>query len=155
MPGKGNAKRPARVDLAAVSGAGAPELRRLWEVRRGSPPPPTLSARLMRAALAWDIQAEEWGGESQAIRRQWRAAMRRREEGARVDAVVGGLAPPAATPGTRLLKSWGGEMHEVTVQDGGILWNGRVYASLSAVARAMTGSPRNGPKFFGLREGGP
>jgi hypothetical protein len=155
MPRKDKARRSAHADLSAVAAAGAPELRRIWQVRRGSPPPPTLSARLMRAALAWDLQAEVWGGESPAIGRQWRAVMRRREEGARADAVVGGLAPPAATTGTRLLKSWGGVMHEVTVQDGGILWNGRVYGSLSAVARAMTGTPRNGPRFFGMREGGP
>jgi hypothetical protein len=152
MACKAKAHRTARADLTAVSEAAAPELRRLWEARRGSPPPLTLSARLMRAALAWDIQAEELGGESPAIGRQWRAVMRPREEGARADAVVGGLAPPAATTGTRLLKSWGGVMQEVIVQDGGILWNGKVYTSLSAVARAMTGTPRNGPRFFGLRE---
>lgn len=31
-------------------------------------------------------------------------------------------------------------------------WKGRRYASLSAVARAITGTRRNGPAFFGLRE---
>jgi hypothetical protein len=143
------------MDLASIAAADAPELRRLWEARRGSPPPPTLSARLMRLALAWDVQAAVQGGEPAAVRRQWQAFMRRRTDGLGPAAAVGGLAPPAAPKGTRLLKSWGGEMHEVVVQDGGVHWNGQTYASLSAVARAMTGTPRNGPKFFGLREGAP
>jgi hypothetical protein len=133
----------------------APVLRRFWEARRGHPPPPTLSARLMRLALAWDLQASEQGGEIPAIRRQWQALGRRRSEGLDANAAVDGLTPPAAPAGTRLLKSWGGEMHEVILQEDGVLWNGRTYASLSAVARAMTGTPRNGPKFFGLREGAP
>ena len=153
MPGRETSRRVVSSDLAALASAGAPELRRLWEARRGSPPPPTLSARLMRAALAWDIQAAEQGGEPPAIRRQWQAVMRRRADGAGAEAAVSGLAPPSTSAGTRLLKSWGGETHEVIVQDGGVLWNGRTYASLSAVARAMTGTPRNGPRFFGLREG--
>ena len=50
------------------------------------------------------------------------------------------------------MKSWAGETHEVIVLERTVLWNGNIYTSLSAVARAMTGTPRNGPKFFGLRE---
>ncbi|MEM9476248.1 MAG: DUF2924 domain-containing protein [Pseudomonadota bacterium] len=58
----------------------------------------------------------------------------------------------SAPAGTRLLKYWGGETHEVVVTTDGALWNGHAYGSLSAVARAMTGTRRNGPRFFGLRE---
>lgn len=155
MPRGERERQTGGLDLAAIAAADAQELRRLWEARRGSPPPPTLSARLMRLALAWDLQAAEQGGEIPAIRRQWQAVMRRRAHGLDADAAVGGLSPLVAPAGTRLLKSWGGEMHEVIMQDDGVLWNGRTYASLSAVARAMTGTPRNGPKFFGLREGAP
>ena len=154
MPGGETSREDARVALATLAGASASELRLLWEARRGSPPP-TLSARLMRAVLAWDIQAAEQGGEAPAVRRQWQAVMARRAGGADAVAAVSGLAPSAAPAGTRLLKSWGGEMHEVIVREGCVLWNGRTYASLSAVARAMTGTPRNGPRFFGLREGAP
>lgn len=61
---------------------------------------------------------------------------------------------PTVCNGTRLLKDWGGTIHEVLVtENGGATWNGERYKSLSAVARAMTGTNRNGPKFFGLREG--
>ena len=78
--------------------------------------------------------------------------MSRRAEGASAEAAVSGLAPVPVSEGTRLLKAWGGETHEVIVREDGAVWNGTTYSSLSALARAMTGTPRNGPKFFGLRE---
>jgi hypothetical protein len=106
----------------------------------------------LRLALAWDLQAEGQGGEPRALRRQWQAIMKRCAAGASAEEAVSGLAPVAAPEGTRLLKPWAGETHEVIIKDNGVLWNGTTYSSLSAVARAMTGTPRNGPKFFGLRE---
>ena len=53
--------------------------------------------------------------------------------------------------GTRLLREWQGIEHTVTVLDSGFEWEGRPYASLSSVARAITGTRWNGPLFFGLR----
>lgn len=105
----------------------------------------------MRLALAWYLQAEGQGGASKR-RRQWHAIMLRRAEGANAEAAVRGLAQGTVAGGTRLLKSWAGETHEVAVMDDGVIWNGTTHSSLSAVARAMTGTPRNGPKFFGLRK---
>ena len=61
--------------------------------------------------------------------------------------------PATVGGGARILKIWGGDTHEVVITaDGGATWNGQSYSSLSAVARAMTGTNRNGPRFFGLRE---
>jgi hypothetical protein len=108
----------------------------------------------MRLVLAWDIQAGEDGGESPAFRRQLQAVVTRRAGGARADEAVYGLSAPPAAAGTRLLKSWGGETHEVLVTATGAVWKGTLYSSLSALARTMTGTPRNGPRFFGLREDG-
>jgi hypothetical protein len=155
MSGRETSREDAVLDIATLAGASASDLRALWEARRGYRPPPTFSARLMRLALAWDIQAKAGAGEAATVRRQWQAVMSCRAGGADAEVAVSGLSAPPASAGTRLLKSWGGEMHEVVVREDGVLWNGRVYASLSAVARAMTGTPRNGPKFFGLREGAP
>jgi hypothetical protein len=44
-----------------------------------------------------------------------------------------------------------GEIHEVIVAPGGLYWAGRTYSSLSAIARKITGTSWNGPRFFGLR----
>ena len=54
--------------------------------------------------------------------------------------------------GTRLIRTWGGETHEVTVLERGYLWQGRRYRSLSAIAGEITGTRWSGPRFFGLRE---
>jgi hypothetical protein len=43
-------------------------------------------------------------------------------------------------------------MFEARVLARGFEYDGRVYASLSAVAKAITGTHWNGPRFFGLFE---
>ncbi len=55
--------------------------------------------------------------------------------------------------GTRLLREWRGVEHAVTVLPDGFEWEGRPYRSLSAIARAITGTRWNGWAFFGLKSG--
>ena len=60
---------------------------------------------------------------------------------------------PGLTPGTKLRRDWQGVTHDVTVTDAGrFLHEGEACRSLSEVARRITGSRWNGPRFFGLRE---
>ena len=87
---------------------------------------------------------------------------------ARLDAMIEGTEKPngAGRPGrrprqdvhllegTRLLREWQGVTHEVTVIEGGYEHQGKRYRSLSAVARAITGTQWSGPLFFGLRKTG-
>ena len=54
--------------------------------------------------------------------------------------------------GTRLVREWGGVEHTVTVIKDGFDWQGQKFKSLSAAARAITGTQWNGYRFFGLRE---
>jgi hypothetical protein len=53
--------------------------------------------------------------------------------------------------GTRLLREWQGVEYVVTVTADGFEWQGRPYKSLSAIARAITGTRWNGWVFFGLK----
>lgn len=53
--------------------------------------------------------------------------------------------------GTRLLREWQGVGQVVTVTKDGFEWQGRPYKSLSAIARAITGTRWNGWTFFGLK----
>ncbi|KAK0360300.1 hypothetical protein LTR94_027839 [Friedmanniomyces endolithicus] len=57
----------------------------------------------------------------------------------------------AFKPGSRLEREWKGERYQVDVIDGGYVWNGRTFTSLSPIARQITGSRWNGPRFFGLQ----
>lgn len=60
--------------------------------------------------------------------------------------------PRRLKPGTRLLRSWQGRAHTVTVTDDGYTYEDKPYRSLSVIARTITGTPWSGPAFFGLRE---
>jgi len=108
-----------------------------------------MSGRLLRLALAWEVQNEGYGGSR--CQREWTAVAERRAAGAGPEEALSGLKSPPAPAGTRLMKTWGGETHEVIVLADGVLWRGRTWSSLSVVARAITGTRRNGPRFFGLR----
>jgi hypothetical protein len=55
--------------------------------------------------------------------------------------------PPA---GTVLVRVYKGQRLEVTVRADGFEFQGNLYGSLSAAARAITGAHWNGPLFFGL-----
>jgi hypothetical protein len=49
------------------------------------------------------------------------------------------------------MREHGGMRHTATVTPDGFVWQDRTYPSLSAVARAITGTSWNGRRFFGLR----
>jgi hypothetical protein len=53
--------------------------------------------------------------------------------------------------GTRLIREWQGVEHCVTVRDHDFEYHGRPFKSLSAIARAITGTRWNGWIFFGLK----
>jgi hypothetical protein len=59
--------------------------------------------------------------------------------------------PHRLRPGTQLVREHAGDLHRVIVVENGFNWNGSTYASLSEIARTITGTNWNGPAFFGLR----
>ncbi len=65
-------------------------------------------------------------------------------------AMIGDSRRPVS--GTRLVREWNGAEHTVTVLRDGFEFEGRTYKSLSAIARAITGTRWNGWRFFGIRE---
>ena len=54
-----------------------------------------------------------------------------------------------------LVREWQGVTHHVMALEHGFAWNGVTYRSLSEIARAITGTRWNGPRFFGLKEAKP
>lgn len=93
--------------------------------------------------LGWRVQAEQNGGLDADLRR----ALRRP-----VSEVSRDVNKPNS--GTVLVREWQGVRHSVTSLPGGsFLYEGETYASLSEVARRITGTRWNGPRFFGLRGG--
>jgi hypothetical protein len=121
-----------------------------WSECYRAPPPPKTSKQLMIKAIAYRWQEEALGGLSANARR----ALHKIACGGSGSSMPS-LAPIAPVkPGTRFMREWRGRRIEVTVDGGGkFLWEGSTYLSLSAIAREVTNTRRNGPAFFGLREG--
>lgn len=127
-------------ELAVVAACAPPQLRALWSRTTGRLLP-QISTKLLRLALAWEIQAKALGGPSRALQQ-------------RLDQLANGktLTSPAR-PGMRLVREWNGEVHVVSVADDGtVRWQDKDWRSLSEVARAITGTRWSGPAFFGLKK---
>jgi Protein of unknown function (DUF2924) len=136
--------------LSELKTARRNELLALWTASLGSPPRFRASREVLASALAWHLQERKFGGLKAATKRKLRAiaSSQRRKKRAR------SLAPPAANlrPGTVIIKHWRGTQHVVMALADGFQHQGKVYSSLSQLAREITGTRWNGPAFFGLRK---
>jgi len=144
---RGTAESAAKVatGLAALPSLSHAELKSQWVETFGAAVPKGLSHRLMIYALAYEVQKLGSGGLKSAVRQELRQVADPSSSKASTDSLQ-------LTPGTRLMREWRGTVHVVDVTDDGLVWNGRVYASLSAIARTITGTRWSGHRFFGLRK---
>lgn len=136
---------PSSSDLQQLAGLARAGLRQLWNQYCASPVPPNASRRLLIYCLAYHIQEQAYGGLSAASRTRLRNIAQQLES---APIQPSGLR---LTPGTRLIRQWREQRHEVTVLEHGFAYRGRHYGSLSAIARVISGSQCSGPRFFGLR----
>ncbi len=132
--------------IAGLAGLDRPALEAAWRRLHGRAPPKRLGRDLLIRVVAYQLQVEALGGLSPAARRRLQAIALALRAGKPVPTA----AAPSIKPGTRLLREWHGQLHEVQAVDGGFLWQDRRWRSLSAIARAITASRWSGPAFFGL-----
>lgn len=142
-------KRPAEdatsLAVADLDGLSRAELLGLWRAHYKAEPPSRLRRPLLELAVGWAIQAETHGGLSPAAARQL--------QGTTGQQPIRKVQRRRLKPGTRLVREWHGTVHVVEARERGFLWQGQSYASLSAIARAITGANWSGPRFFGLTAG--
>lgn len=112
---------------------------RYQEVFRRSPPP-RLSLDLLRRALAYQAQAAWLGGLPPKFEKLLQSSSSPRTLNAYRKLELG----------SQLVREWQGEIQVVDVVEGGYRWQGERFTSLSAIARAITGTRWSGPRFFGL-----
>ena len=144
----GQSAPPLEDRMAGITRLGLPALRAAWKGLFGREPPKGLSRRLLEHAAAYGAQAKIHGGLMPAIRRKLLQAAPSLPSP--VDGRPGRTRPGALSPGSRLVREWQGRCHTVEVTEGGFLYAGRRYRSLSEVARTITGARWSGPRFFGL-----
>jgi Protein of unknown function (DUF2924) len=128
-------------ELATLAKMDRSALLERWRMAFGRDAPPRLSRGLMQKAMAYELQVKASGGLSGRTRRALRAAAKADRKSALSN---------LPSRGTRLIREWHGTVHAVEVLEDGYLWRGARHRSLSAIARAITGTKWSGPRFFGL-----
>ena len=116
-----------------------------WVLTHGYPPPKGIGRRLLELSAAYALQSKASGGLKPGLRRILAAAL---PSGSKPLKSIRDTT--AIKPGTRLVRVWNGRTHHIEVVQQGFLWNEKHYRSLTAIARAITGSRWSGPRFFGL-----
>jgi Protein of unknown function (DUF2924) len=124
------------------------QLLAIWAENFGKDPPLNLRKELMVPILAYRMQEREFGGLSHAARRRLREVA----VSLRTDKPSQERPDSAPQTGTRLLRVWHGETHEVIATGSGYEYRGQTYSSLSKIARQITGTRWSGPLFFGVRK---
>ena len=148
---------PARRPVEEADGG---LLRRRWRSIMGRRAPKTLSPALMARILTWREQVVQVGDISPRSRVILAAAIhgvgQQAEAGGEPEAGLIAKRSQRFEPirsGTVLVREHAGVLHRITVASDGFEWNGRIFGSLSAVARAITGVNWSGRRFFGLARG--
>ena len=115
-------------------------LRRQWQRVFGRVPPAGLSKDLLGRMIAARLQERAFGGLDRDSLRLLQSLARHER-------------PPRRQlkPGIMLVREYQGRRHIVTALRDGFGWQGTTYPSLSAIARAITGTAWSGPRFFALQ----
>jgi hypothetical protein len=131
-------------EITRLAGLNLRELRGAWAAEFRQPPPKDLWRDLLLRTLAWRLQEKALGGHDKATLMALEAYGQKR---------AGDQRCQRLQAGTVLVREFGGARHTVTIVPDGFVWQEKTYNSLTAIARVITGTNWNGPRFFGLREG--
>lgn len=155
-------------EVAALGDLSRDELAGRWIKTYGCPPPSGVRRELLVRAAAWHLQAKRLGGLSTETKKRLAEAVREvgtngqakpsnpasgkshEMHGAGKNAGTASKSRRSLSKGARLLRDWNGKTHIVDVTAEGFLFEGKIYRSLSAIAREITGAHWSGPRFFGL-----
>ena len=106
-----------------------------WTELFNCPPPIQSNTEFLRRAVGWQTQVNKAGGLDASCRKT----------------LMRGVVISTLAPGTILIKHWQNVSHQVTVTDAGFEYAGKSFRSLSAIAKAITGTNWNGRVFFGVK----
>lgn len=134
-------------EIARLPDLGLDELRTRWKALYGRPAPKFFRRKLLVRAIAYQMQVKAYGGLSEATKRR----LREIAEAARTGNEDAAFTAPRIKPGTQLVRAWKDKTHHVMALTRGFEWQGTKFNSLSAVAKAITGTNWNGYAFFGLK----
>jgi hypothetical protein len=122
----------------------------MWQKLYERAAPPGIRRELLTPFLAYRMQEHAYGGLKSSARSELRRIARDLEKSAGSTRLI---LRPKIKAGTRLLREWRGQTHEVIAIESGYEYRGVSYRSLSEIARKVTGTRWSGPAFFGLKNG--
>jgi hypothetical protein len=134
-------------ELASLPALDRGQLAERWRALYAREPPSGVRDNFLIHAIAYRIQKKALGGLKPVTCRYMEKASNENASGQQKF-----WAMSFIKPGTRLLREGHGVTYEVIIKDEGVQCNGKVYRSLSEVARAITGTRWSGPVFFGLKK---
>ncbi len=128
-------------EIARLQSLGIGALRTEWANLFKKPPPPSLTKDLLGRMIGYRLQEQIYGGLDRETKRLLANL---------AAAKTAPCLPQRLKPGTVLVRDYQGIRHEVTIRREGYVWRDGVYSSLSAIAKAITGTSWNGRRFFGV-----
>lgn len=124
------------------------ELRTSWKRLHQRDAPPSFGPDLLRRSIAYKLQEQTFGGLRSEVRRDLDRLIKALSKDSKSKLEL----PRRIKPGSILVREWKGQTYRVTVKDQDFLYDGKPYSTLSEIARRITGTRWNGPRFFGLRK---
>lgn len=159
-------------EIARLADLSRSDLVERWQRIYRTFPPKGIKRGLLERAIAWHMQERRFGGLPPAIKRQLDRSIAgnaanapdlklgpvanssknpaHKSEGSEASSPATSSLPLTLAPGTRLMREWNGRMYVVDVAEGGFVFDGKEYRSLTAIAKRITGTNWSGPRFFGI-----
>lgn len=148
MPIQSTAQAAVTAELSNLPLCSIYDLRARWRALFSAEPPAAFGPDLLRRSIAQKLQENAYGGlDSKTAQLLNRLISQSAKNNGKI------AIPRRIKPGAVLVREWKGASHRVTVAAEGYVYQERPYNNLSEIARFITGTRWNGPRFFGLRAG--
>jgi hypothetical protein len=136
----------AEAEVQALKPLPIAQLRTLWAERHDGKCPLIRSREILLRMLAWDMQTDVLGGLDARTGQKLMQIADTLDSGRTYEAAV----KREVGTGAVLTREWRGVVHTAVITAKGVEYEGKIYRSLSDVARTITGTRWSGPRFFGL-----
>lgn len=135
-------------ELDVLAGLPIARLRERWRATFRKKPPQAFGPDLLRRRIAYCIQEQAYGSLSPSTQRDLDCLIKSaaKTNTGRID------LPRRIKAGSVLIREWKGKTYRAIVTIEGYIYEGETYGTLSEIARMITGTRWNGPRFFGLRK---
>lgn len=159
-----NATRKVAQGLAALESLDHSGLKARWKKEISRSAPKAASRLFLLRALSYELQAKYAPGLSKAdqkvLSRSSGNTITQDSPITDISDADGSVASTtrsspskpriALVPGSRLVREWNRKPYTVSVIEEGFVYEDKVWSSLSAIAKDITGAHWSGPRFFGL-----